>query len=65
MAREVVIVSAARTPIGAFQGGLAGLTAPQLGSVAITAAHTREDLDLALQILEDTVVRTSKQAKPA
>jgi len=26
--------------------------------VAITAAHTREDLDLALQILEDTVVRT-------
>jgi len=30
--------------------------------VAITAAHTREDLDLALQILEDTVVRTSRQA---
>ncbi|HEY0134071.1 MAG TPA: aminotransferase class I/II-fold pyridoxal phosphate-dependent enzyme, partial [Nannocystis sp.] len=30
--------------------------------VAITAAHTREDLDLALQILEDTVVRTAEQA---
>lgn len=30
--------------------------------VAITAAHTREDLDLALQILEDTVVRTSRSA---
>lgn len=29
--------------------------------VAITAAHTREDLDLALQILEDTVVRTARQ----
>ena len=29
--------------------------------VAITAAHTREDLDLALQILEDTVVRTAGQ----
>ncbi len=41
MAREVVIVSAARTPIGAFQGGLAALTASQLGSVAITAALAR------------------------
>ncbi len=30
--------------------------------VAITAAHSREDLDLALQILEDTVVRTAEQA---
>lgn len=29
--------------------------------VAITAAHTREDLDLALQILEDTVARTARQ----
>jgi 8-amino-7-oxononanoate synthase len=29
--------------------------------VAITAAHAREDLDLALQILEDTVVRTARQ----
>ena len=29
--------------------------------VAITAAHAREDLDLALQILEDTVVRTAKR----
>jgi len=29
--------------------------------VAITAAHTREDLDLALKILEDTVVRTARQ----
>jgi len=29
--------------------------------VAITAAHAREDLDLALQILEDTVVRTAGQ----
>ncbi len=28
--------------------------------VAITAAHAREDLDLALQILEDTVVRTAR-----
>src|SRR5262245_30948673 len=41
MARDVVIVGAARTPIGAFQGGLASLTAPQLGAVAIKAALER------------------------
>ncbi|MDB6158099.1 MAG: acetyl-CoA acetyltransferase [Gammaproteobacteria bacterium] len=35
---DVVIVSAKRTPIGAFQGALAPLTAPQLGSAAIRAA---------------------------
>src|SRR6266403_2242068 len=35
---DVVIVSAKRTPIGAFQGALAPVTAPQLGSAAIKAA---------------------------
>ena len=35
---EVVIVSARRTPIGAFQGVLAPLTAPQLGAAAARAA---------------------------
>jgi acetyl-CoA C-acetyltransferase len=34
----VVIVSAQRTPMGAFQGALSGLTAPALGSAAIGAA---------------------------
>ena len=38
---EVVIVSYARTPIGAFGGSLAALSAPQLGSVAIKAALDR------------------------
>src|SRR5512140_3123806 len=41
MAREVVIVGAARTPIGSFQGSLASVTAPQLGAVAIKAALER------------------------
>ncbi len=41
MARDVVIVGAARTPIGAFQGALSSMTAPQLGSVAIKAALER------------------------
>ncbi|XP_078258603.1 acetyl-CoA acetyltransferase, mitochondrial [Rhinoraja longicauda] len=38
---EVVIVSAARTPIGSFKGCLSSLTAPQLGSIAIKAAIER------------------------
>lgn len=45
MSREVVIVSAARTPIGSFQGSLASLTAPQLGAVAIKAALERAGVD--------------------
>jgi acetyl-CoA C-acetyltransferase len=35
---EVVILSAKRTPIGAFQGALAPVTAPQLGAAAARAA---------------------------
>ena len=41
MARDVVIVGAARTPIGSFQGSLAKVTAPQLGAIAIKAALER------------------------
>ncbi len=37
----VVILSSARTPIGAFQGGLAPLKASQLGAVAIAGALER------------------------
>lgn len=36
--RDVVIVAAKRTPIGAFQGALAPVTATQLGAAAIKAA---------------------------
>jgi acetyl-CoA C-acetyltransferase len=39
--RTPVIVGAARTPIGRFLGGLATLTAPQLGAIAIKAALER------------------------
>src|SRR5947207_14966083 len=38
---EVVIVGAARTPIGAFLGGLAPLAAPKLGAIAIRCALER------------------------
>jgi acetyl-CoA C-acetyltransferase len=43
--RTPVIVSAARTPIGRFLGGLAPLTAPELGAVAIRAAIARGKID--------------------
>ncbi len=46
----VVIVGMARTPMGGFQGDLAGVTAPELGAAAIAAAVERagltpEDID--------------------
>ena len=41
----IVIVGAARTPIGGFQGAFAPLTAPQLGSAAIKAAVERAGVD--------------------
>jgi acetyl-CoA C-acetyltransferase len=40
----VVIVSAARTPMAAFQGDFASMTAPELGAVAIAAARERSGL---------------------
>jgi len=43
--REVVIVGAARTPIGSFLGSLAALTAPRLGAVAIRAALARAGVE--------------------
>lgn len=38
---EVVILSATRTPLGAFQGALASIPAPRLGAVAIRGAVER------------------------
>jgi len=43
--REVVLVAAARTPIGSFGGELASLSAPDLGSVAIKAAVARAGIE--------------------
>ena len=42
--KEVLILSAARTPIGAFQGALAPLSAPKLGAAAIKEALARAGL---------------------
>jgi acetyl-CoA C-acetyltransferase len=45
MSKKVVIVSAVRTPIGSFMGGLSSLTATQLGSFAIKGALDKINLD--------------------
>lgn len=42
--REVVIVSAVRTPMGSFNGAFSSIPATKLGSVAITEALKRIDL---------------------
>ncbi len=44
---EAVIVSACRTPIGKFQGGLASFRAPELGAFAIKEALRRSGVDAA------------------
>ena len=40
-----VILSAVRTPIGKFQGGLAGLSAPELGAKVVAESIRRAGLD--------------------
>lgn len=42
---DVVIISAARTPMGSFRSSLAALRAPQLGAIAIKAAVERAGID--------------------
>ncbi len=44
---EIVIVSAARTPVGSFSGALSTLSAHQLGTVAIQAAIARAGIKAA------------------
>ena len=43
--KEVVIAGAARTPVGAFNGGLSGVAASYLGTVAIKEALRRAKTD--------------------
>src|SRR6202142_2715876 len=43
--KDIVIVSAVRTPIGKFQGSLSDFTAPQLGSIAVREAVKRAGID--------------------
>ena len=43
--QEIVILGAARTPVGSFQGTLSSLTAPQLGAAAIAGVLERAQVD--------------------
>jgi acetyl-CoA C-acetyltransferase len=46
-AQDIVIVSAARTPVGTFNGSLSTMTAAQLGTVALKAAIARANVEAA------------------
>jgi acetyl-CoA C-acetyltransferase len=43
--REIVLVSAARTPVGKFQGALSSLSAVELGAIAIREAVARTTIE--------------------
>src|SRR5712691_13091461 len=63
----IVIVGTARTAIGGFQGVFASLTAPQLGSAAITAAVSRAGLKAedVSEVLMGNVVQAGVGQAPA
>ena len=45
MSKKVVIVAAARTPIGSFMGALSSVSAPRLGAAAIKGAMQKINLN--------------------
>ena len=67
MNKEVVIVSAVRTPIGRFLGGLSGVPAPKLGAIAIRGAMKKINLDPATvdEVLMGQVVQSGCGQAPA
>jgi acetyl-CoA C-acetyltransferase len=67
MSKEVVIVSAARTPIGSFLGALSTIPAPQLGAIAIKGALNKINLkpELVEEVLMGNVVQAGTGQAPA
>jgi acetyl-CoA C-acetyltransferase len=65
--RDVVIVSAARTPIGSFLGTLSNIPATKLGSIAIKGALDKINLDPSLvqEVLMGNVVQANLGQAPA
>jgi len=65
--RQVVIVSAARTAIGRFQGALGSVPASTLGSVVIREAVKRAGIDPAQidEVLMGNVVQAGQGQAPA
>lgn len=67
MNKKVVIVSAVRTPIGSFMGGLSNITAPKLGAIAIKGALEKIQLDSNLvdEVYMGNVVQAGVGQAPA
>ena len=67
MSKEVVIVSAARTPIGSFLGALSTISAPKLGAIAIKGALDKINLDPSLvqEVIMGNVVQAGTGQAPA
>lgn len=67
MENDVVIVSAVRTPIGSFLGGLSSVAAPRLGAIAIKGALDQINLNpnQVDEVLMGQVVQASTGQAPA
>jgi len=67
VSEEVYLVSAARTPVGSFQGSLATLTAPELGAHAVRAAVAagKLDTDRIDEVILGNVVSAGLKQAPA
>jgi acetyl-CoA C-acetyltransferase len=67
MNKDVVIVSAVRTPIGSFLGSLSSVPAPRLGAAAIKGALDKINLkpDLVEEVLMGNVVQAGTGQAPA
>lgn len=65
--KDVVIVSTARTPMGAFLGSLSGIPATKLGSLAIQGALNKINLDPAevQEVLMGNVLQANLGQAPA
>lgn len=67
MSKEVVIVSAARTPIGSFLGSLSTIPAPKLGAIAVKGALEKINLnpEMVEEVLMGNVVQAGTGQAPA
>jgi acetyl-CoA C-acetyltransferase len=65
--REVVIVSASRTPIGSFSGTLSTIPATQLGSIAIKDAVKKSGIDAEIvdEVIMGNVLTAGEGQAPA
>ena len=65
--KEVVIVSAVRTPIGSFMGSISSIDAPKLGAIAIKGALEKINLNPSLvdEVLMGQVVQAGAGQAPA